>query len=227
MCHFLLCRSIWTIKCLRSRQTLRSRADLNLHGWAFLLDVASVGKTTLALRIATAINQRNNPSFYIDLAATVGDYDDAEVGNALRRQSRPNALLILDNVHHRPELARQLWDQWRDHPRESKLLLIATRMQQTVTTTPVQDLAFFEHHITNPAIMLRPSADDLAAIVSHLYLRVRGRVGPTFPPPQGVLQAWHRDFGSALGPFCLAALGHLANFQHKQWELPPGRHQIG
>jgi hypothetical protein len=38
------------------------------HGWAFVLDVASVGKTTLALRMATGMEQREHPTFYIDLA---------------------------------------------------------------------------------------------------------------------------------------------------------------
>ena len=45
------------------------QARLDQHGWAFVLDVASVGKTTLALRMATSPEQRDHPAFYLDLSA--------------------------------------------------------------------------------------------------------------------------------------------------------------
>ncbi len=94
---------------------------------------------------------------------------------ALRRLSRPASLLILDNVHHQPELARRLWDQWRERPYGSTLLLVATRMQRTVTTAPAQDLGFSEHHAINPAVELRPKADDLGVQKSshQNFFRVR------------------------------------------------------
>jgi hypothetical protein len=197
------------------------RNRLDRYGWAFVLDVASVGKTTLALRMATTVEQRDHPTFYIDLANDLGRDADIEIGKAMRRLSRPNALLILDNVHHQPHLARQLWDQWRYFSRKSKLVLIGTRVQWTVITNPMQDLGFFEHHVINPAIVLRPTANDLAAIVNHLYRRAI-RKGAQLPltPPADALQTWHRDYGTALGAFCLAALGHLAEFEHGRWELP-------
>jgi hypothetical protein len=196
------------------------RARLNQHGWAFILDVASVGKTTLALRMATAPEQRDHPTHYLDFAGFDAEEAGQEATAALWRLARPTSLLILDNVHHQPELARQLWDQWRDRPRESNLLLVATRTHRAVTLAPAQDLDFFEHHANNPAIELRPKPDDLGKILKHLYARVGGaRPGP-LRIPQRVLEAWHRDYGCALGAFCLATLGRLAEFQRGRWELP-------
>ncbi|MEA2237819.1 MAG: hypothetical protein QOC81_2543 [Thermoanaerobaculia bacterium] len=197
------------------------RDRLEKHGWAFVLDVASVGKTTLAMRIATAPGQRDYPSFYLDLATVDADDADGEVSSSLQRLSRSNALLILDNVHHQPEFARQLWDQWRQRPGGSRLLLVATRIQRLVTTAPAQDVSFFEHYATNPAVGLRPMPSDLGAIAKHLYERVGGRrATPLEVTPSVALERWHSDYGSALGAFCLAALGRLADFQRGQWELP-------
>jgi hypothetical protein len=173
------------------------------------------------LRLATAPEQRDQPSFYLDLATVDADDAEAEASVAMRRLSRPTSLLVLDNVHHRPELARQLWDHWRERPCGSSLLLVATRMQRTVTTAPAQDLGFFEHHPTNPAVQLRPSVSDLGAIVKYLYDRVGGTKATPLPMlPRNALEAWHRNYGSALGAFCLAVLGHLAEFQRGHWELP-------
>ena len=138
------------------------------------------------------------------------------------RLSRPDVLLILDNVHHQPELARQLWDQWRNHPRGSRLLLVATRMQRSVITAPAQDLAFFEFHPTNPAVELRPTAEDLGKILKHIYRRAGGKRSSALPPPPAdVLQDWHRQYGSALAAFCVAVLDRLAEFQRGNWALPP------
>ena len=100
------------------------RARLDQHGWSFVMDAASVGKTTMALRIATATPHKEYPAYYLDLALVDPDDGGVRAITAAHRLGRPNALLIVDNVHHQPELARQLWDQWRDRPRESKLLLI-------------------------------------------------------------------------------------------------------
>src|ERR1051325_428106 len=41
------------------------------HGWACVLDLASVGKTTLALRLATTREQRERPIFYLDLKTEI------------------------------------------------------------------------------------------------------------------------------------------------------------
>ncbi|HEV7515444.1 MAG TPA: SIR2 family protein, partial [Thermoanaerobaculia bacterium] len=197
------------------------RRRLEEHGWAFVLDVASVGKTTLALRIATAPERRDHPVFYLDLAAIDPADADAEATTAMRRLARPASLLILDNVHYEPEIARQLWDQWRSRPRESNLLLIATRMQRSVTTAPAQDLGFFEHHVTNPAIELRPTPEDLGAIVRHIYRRIGGsRAAPLPTPPASVLQGWYQVYGSALGAFCFSVLGRLVELRRGNWDLP-------
>ena len=106
--------------------------------------------------------------------------------------------------------------------RGSRLLLVATRMQRSVITDPAQDLAFFEHHPTNPAVELRPTAEDLGKILKHLDRRARGKRSSTLPPPPaGVLQDWHRQYGSTLAAFCVAVLDRLADFQSGSWALPP------
>ncbi|MGA9622940.1 MAG: SIR2 family protein, partial [Bryobacteraceae bacterium] len=195
-------------------------ARLDRHGWAFVLDVASVGKTTLGLRVAATPVQRDHPVYYLDLAIV----DPVTVIDALtvaRRLTRPGALLIVDNAHHQPELARQLWEQWRDRPRGSRLLLIATRTQRVAITTPAQDLEFFERHVTDPAVELRPTPADLVSILACVHKRVVGGLAaPLATPPASVLDEWHRDYGSALGAFCLAVLGRLDEFSHGRWELP-------
>ncbi|MFO1156287.1 MAG: SIR2 family protein [Rhodospirillales bacterium] len=51
---------------------------LRTHGWAFVYDVASVGKTTLALRLAAGAEYRDRPAFYLDLAR-IDDSDEDEI----------------------------------------------------------------------------------------------------------------------------------------------------
>lgn len=194
---------------------------LETHGWAFILGVASVGKTTLAVRIATSPKRSAQPTFYLDLSKVDADDVQNDVSQTLRRLSHLDALFILDNVQYQPELARQLWNQWRERPGGSHLLLVGTRTERSVTTAPAQDLSFFEHHVLNPAVELRPTQKDLAAIVRHLYKRVVGESVRKLPaPPEPALKAWHRDYGSALGAFCLAALDRLAEFDRGHWDLP-------
>lgn len=195
---------------------------LEEHGWAFLLAGASVGKTTLALRFATAVNQRDHRTFYLDLARVDPADGGVDVLAAARRLTREHVLLILDNCHHQPEIARQIWEQWRERPRGSRLLLIATRTQRAVITSAVQDLAFFEHHAKNPAVELRPQPEDLWRIVEYQYDRVASAPRRKFlPPPSHVLNRWYADYGATLGAFCVATLDGLARFARGDWDLPP------
>jgi tetratricopeptide (TPR) repeat protein len=208
------------VPALRADEELGRR--LATHGWAFVLDVASVGKTTLALRMATKIEQRDYPVFYLDVSYIDSENGRPEAVTAMQRLMRPNALIILDNVHYQPELARQLWDQWRNHPKDSRLLLVATLTQRAATITPAQDLAFFSQHATNPAIEVRPEPDDLMRILQSIARRI-GISSPErlLVPPEHVLHRWHQDFGSALGAFCIAARSRLDEFSRGKWELHP------
>ena len=207
------------VPALRADQEVQKR--LTTFGWAFVLDVASVGKTTLALRMATSFDQRAHPAYYLDFAIIDAENDGPEASAAMKRLSRPNTLLILDNIHHQPELGRQLWDQWRNQPRDSRLLLIATRTQRPVITAPAQDLAFFSQHVTNPAVELHPQPDDLGRILESTVRRMGITDPEAFVPPPTILQRWYEDFGSTLGAFCLAALNRLQEFRRGNWELPP------
>jgi hypothetical protein len=194
---------------------------LTEYGWAVVYDAASVGKTTLALRMANTPKQRDHPTYYLDLASVdlSGFGENASV--ALRRLPRDGVLFVLDNAHHRPELARQLWDQWRSRPRGSRLLLLATRVARVVATTPGQDLAFFEYHPMNPALRVNVEPKDLKQIMRHIYLRVADAHALSLPnPPADVLEEWYRQYGHALGAFCVCVLARLDKLRREQWELP-------
>ena len=120
----------------------------------------SVGKTTLAVRLVTAPEQQGNPSYYFDLASYAA-MDEGSNALATTRITRPGAFLILNNIHHQPELARELWDLWRASPNGSRLLVLATDIQQLVFTSPAQDIGFFRNHPENPFVALCLKADDL------------------------------------------------------------------
>jgi hypothetical protein len=191
---------------------------LHDHGWACVMGVASVGKTTLALRLATSHEQRQHLVFYFDLKSEILDGGDDNPVEALRRLARPGVLLILDNIHHQPELARQLWQQWKYNQADSRLLLVATRVQQLLVTAPEQDLMFFEKHPANPAILLQVTPEDLGRLAKHIYRRISG--SPMLEPPATALAEWHRDYRAALNAFCFAVMGLLAEFQKGRWDIP-------
>jgi len=189
------------------------------HGWACVLDLASMGKTTLALRLATAPEQRERSVFYFDLKTEILDDAEGRPDAALGRLARPGALLILDNIHHQPELARQLWQQWKADPRDSRLLIVATKIQPHLLTTPAQDLIFFEKHPTNPAIFLEVGPSDLGRIAAHIFRRVTGTSMPE--PSMEALTEWNRDYRAALNAFTFAVMRGLSDLQRRNWLLPP------
>jgi hypothetical protein len=90
-----------------------------------------------------------------------------------------------------------------------------------VITAPAQDLAFFSEHATNPSVMLRPQPSDLGHIFECTARRMGIRDLEKFSPPLSVLERWHKDFGSAIGAFCLAAISRLEEFRRGKWDLPP------
>ncbi|HRI13044.1 MAG TPA: SIR2 family protein, partial [Verrucomicrobiota bacterium] len=199
---------------------------MQTHGWACCIDVASVGKTTLALRAATTHEQRAHPVCYLDLKREIEEEADASPVAAVNRLARPGTLLILDNIHYQPELARQLWQQWNAKPSDSRgrLLLVATRIHQPVVVTPEHDLTFFERHPANPAILLQPTPEDLGRLAKHLYHRVGcGKCPPMPEPPAEALAEWHPVYRAALNAFTFAVLDSLADFQKGKWPLPPSR----
>jgi hypothetical protein len=199
---------------------------LQAHGWACCIDMASVGKTTLALRTATTHEQEGSQVFYLDLKKEFPDGADASPLAAAYRLARPNTLLILDNIHHQPELARHLWQQFNAWPSNSRgrLLLVATRIHQPVVGSPEQDLTFFERHPVNPAVLVQPSPSDLGRLAKHLYQRVGGPTYPPMPePPADALSDWHPVYRAALNAFTFAVLGSLAEFQMGRWSLPASR----
>ncbi|GMV94050.1 MAG: hypothetical protein AMXMBFR82_38280 [Candidatus Hydrogenedentota bacterium] len=203
---------------LKADEIIQER--LRLHGWASVLDAASVGKTTLSLRLASAPERRDNPSYYFDLASIAAMDEGSYPLAALRRLAQPGTFLILDNIHHQPELARELWTLWRALAKGSQLLLLATDIFRPVLTAPVQDLAFFKSHSENPSIALRPEPEDLWHIVQYLHERLAGKSHGALPnPPAHVLTRWHRDFRCALGAFCIWAIAGMSEFRQGCWNV--------
>ena len=115
---------------------------LNNHGWVYVLDVASVGKTTLALRIAVAEENHNKSVFYLNLAH--GHIDKQELNQALRRLLQKDVLLIIDNTHHNPEQAHIIWSAWQGRQQNSRLLLIGTKIKKQSYSTPEKSLSYFK-----------------------------------------------------------------------------------
>lgn len=200
---------------------------LRMHGWACIMDVASVGKTTLALRVASTKAQRNHPAFYLDLRNETPDDSIESPAYALHRIWRAGTLVILDNIQHQPELARELWQQWAQTPRARRglLLLIATRIHQPVIVSAAADLLFFERHPSNPSIPIGVTPVDLGNLANF----IRNRMGndgaaelAAQPPPEALAQ-WHADYRVALGAFSFAVANSLASFQTGSWSLPVTR----
>ena len=192
-------------------------ARLDAFGWAYVIDVASVGKTTLALRMVA--DRPDRRAFYLDLA-TYADGPLGEIVGAARRLSRLGTLLVVDNAHHAPDAARAVWDAWTHTPDRGRLLLIASKSFRPVALSPAQDLAFFERHPANPAVTLRPTTEDLWHVVRHLDGRTRRTSEPLSRPPYDVLTEWHATYGAALGGFAVAVLARLPSFRKGQWQIP-------
>lgn len=204
---------------------LRADARVSLYlreqRWACVLDVASVGKTTLALRMAAAAKRRGDAAYYLDLATTdpAATFDPRPI-NALRRLVGRNTLLIVDNAQHASVLAHALWSEWRARPCGSCLLLIATESKHDVTVHAAQDLAHIIRDPDHPVIAVRPQPKDLVRIL-HAIFRRFGMPPADFPaPPAGVVTRWFRDYGQALGAFCFAVLDRYAQLLEGDWALP-------
>ena len=196
---------------------------LEKFGWAAVIDLASVGKTTLALRQAMSIEQRNHPTFYLDLKEQIPDEEQDSPERALRRLSRSNTLIILDNVHHQVTLARRLWHQWSSAPGGSRLLIVGTMVQAGIATTPDADLAYFVSHPKNPAVLVKPTPEDLRNLSAHIYRRIVKDSLPVESIPIEQVRLWHRDYHSQLNAFTIAVTNSLADFRRGEWELPLSR----
>jgi len=203
---------------LEADQKVRRR--LGHHGWVFIRGRASVGKTTLALRVATS--ERDRRVFYLDMSNPTLENKAARgrAANELRKLSRTGAFLIVDNIHHHPGQARSLLKQWRKaHSAESRLLLVATRMPDRGQNFS-KELSFFEDHDTNPPVKPRPTPEYLGRVMKHLYARFESDGSAVPDPPPDVLQDWHRKFRSTLSAFCYAVFKRLSELEKGNWELP-------
>jgi hypothetical protein len=192
---------------------------LRTHRWVLVLDVASVGKTTLALRLAACPEYRGSFAFYLDLSKVYED-DDEQVSRALRRLSRTNALIILDNAHWRPGLTRELWEWWKGRPRRSRLLLLATHIQPNAGIAGDDALLLLQRDPNNPAVAVRPAPADLEPILGYVMRRIRGIRAAVPHPPDHVLDAWHDTYRSELGAFVAAITTKHDDLARGDWDLP-------
>jgi hypothetical protein len=191
---------------------------LNEHGWAVVFDVASIGKTSLAFRIAHGFERAGGRAYYIDLAK--GLPSASEVIAVCQRLLRPGWFVVIDNLNREPELAKEIYDLWNARKNGCEVLFVGTHRQGPILNKASAAIEFFTNHPSNRTIEYRPSTADFAAITRHLY---RQYAGPTAPPlpvvPEGVLETWHSQFEAALTFFCPAALSRLGHFQLGVWEL--------
>ncbi|MBX3502027.1 MAG: SIR2 family protein [Alphaproteobacteria bacterium] len=198
------------------------RSRLDEHGWAFVLDVASVGKTTLAYRVAAEFDHRGWSCYHILLSRTT--FDDAEQlfspQAALARIARPDTLIVIDDAHLNPELAAALWRLWRDRPLSSKLLLLATRIDRAISTPADSALLDLERDAHNPAISLRPTSDDLGRIAEGVLDRLLPTQHLIERPPAAMLSQWHSTYGTEIGAFVVAVTQNRVDLIHGQFQLP-------
>lgn len=195
---------------------------LDVHGWAFVLDTASVGKTTLAYRIAARPEYRGKPAYHLLLSDIFGD-DNLAVSvspqSAVSRLARQGVLLIIDDANLQPELAHTLWQQWRERPTGSKLMLLATRIGHPVNLPGESSLYDLETYPENPAVQLRPSPADLLPIALYVLRRL-GLSAAALAPPPDAIAAWHETFGREMGAFVVAVSQRRFQLSRGDFTLP-------
>lgn len=202
---------------------LEVKQRLQHHGWAMLVDVASVGKTTLALRIATLPEQRPKPVYYLELKRTDDNVTAfaTEAYAALRRLARPGTLIVLDNAHHNPALALGLWQRWRERPNGSRLLIVVTRMEKPIVLSGDSALLALEGFVGNPALSLDLTPMDLGAIFNRVIDRLSSGQSAGLPtPPESALLEWHKTYGGELGAFVTAIIQERGRLSPSNWTLP-------
>ncbi len=191
------------------------------HGWAFAFDVASVGKTTLALRIAARPEHRHSHRLYLSLKHNPdflerGD-DSPHAGMA--RAKQPNSLIIIDDAHVNPRLALQLWRQSKELPFGSRLLIIATSMDRLVYLPGEDSLRQLQNDPDNPPVPVRASNEELLAIAKYVLSRLN--VDPrSLNPPLSAVNEWHRRFGGELGAFVISISQCREQLLNQNYSLP-------
>lgn len=202
---------------------------LSTHHWAYVRDVASVGKTTLAIRQATGPEQRKYPTYYLDLKDVAEALDESpeettEAEAALRRLTRPGVLFILDNANRKPHLVQRLWTQWDQRRRGSQMLVLATEVQSTAANPTDDALRALEQHTENAPIGLRPTPNDLAAVFRYVVRRLQKEKRVALPEPtEEALTTWHQPYGCDLASFAAAVTNEYGNILKPSWNyaLPP------
>jgi SIR2-like domain len=175
------------------------------HGYVLALDTASVGKTTLALRIAARNEYRASPCFYFSLKRDSFLLEGGQQSprEAMSHVKRPGALIILDDAHLNPRLAIQLWLQWNEQPLGSRLLVLATSMDRLVSGPGENGLSRLQEDLSNPPISVRASSSELLAVARYVISRLR--LSPRgIEPSSHILEDWHRKFGCELGAFVVS-----------------------
>ena len=195
---------------------------LNNHGWAFVLDVASIGKSTLAYRIAARPEYRNKPAYQVLLSQLTVDEAESEISPqaALARLARPGVLFVIDNAHLQPEVAHTLWQQWRDRPMGSKLIILATRMERVINLPGQTSLRDLEENSANPAVLLSPAPEDLAPILNYVLARIDNSAHAKLAATFDDLKAWHKLYGREIGAFVVAVSQRHREILDGDFSLP-------
>ncbi|MCX6908543.1 MAG: hypothetical protein NTY01_10930, partial [Verrucomicrobia bacterium] len=178
-------------------------------GFVWLRGRASHGKTTAALLLATASEQRE-PVYYLDLK----NEKETDAGSAvgiLRSLCRPGILFILDNVNRDESLARRLFEVWNESRRSSRMLLLG-RSGPENTRSCLADLQL-------NAVKAELKLDDFAGVF-HTVLHRLAPGRPIPDPPESALEKWQTDFDSDLVAFCVAVTACERKLRRSDWALP-------
>lgn len=187
--------------------------------FACLLGKGASGKTTLALLLAFSEAFGPEQSYYFDLAEADNEPDAAEsyraAMQAIARQHRRDALVIVDNIHLAEGLAHKLHLAWREAGQPVRLILQGRFTQQGADRrgrqSPLEEL-------NRTALLLEVMREDLPGVLQRLVRRSNGIHSVATIPPV-VLDQWLKMFGGELIAFSSAARRKLPQIVGGQYLL--------
>ncbi|HEV7227469.1 hypothetical protein [Brevundimonas sp.] len=177
-------------------------------GRVFVHGAPSVGKSSLAFRLAAKEWQAGGAAHYLDVGAIEDGLTRRDVINVVMNRRGRNGLVIIDNAHRDEELAFGCWNAWKSEPGTAKLIMLAVRRSED-GERPSRLRGLGENAVT----MLN-QASDLVAVAKFLYRRT---FGVSLEVPSEVGEAWRARFAGQLHAFSLAIQNslrdlHVGNF---------------
>src|SRR5439155_7155621 len=126
----------------------------------------------------------------------------------------------IDDAHQHPELAHALWQQWRERPMGSRLIILATRMERAVNLPGESSLRGLGVHAANPAVVLHSTPEDLGHIANYVIACLNDSPRTKLNMPPDILRAWHASFGREIGAFVVAVSQRRQQLMRGDFTLP-------